>query len=257
MKVKAEGGWSDYGTKRLPYVNISDRVAAMKHVINVADVPKFVISMRPKGARTARIAQRFAEFGGAFQNSCRVQAVIGKECPLEKAWRHAQASAGCFLSHMKVWRHIVDNRIPVAIVMEDDALGQTHPNFLEYLQEVVNLHEEFDVFRLHLQYRKEAKVRGKFKDVVTVSDEHLLQHEHYIEKENSYDQCRKPTSCAMYVMTLAGAEFHLKNLHFGGTCDGRLKHIDYYTSAPVEAYANSSEMRVRELIYSGSTCIII
>jgi len=49
--------------------------------------------------------------------------------------------------------------------MEDDALGSTHPDFVQYLQEVVNLHEEFDIFRLHMQYRKEANKRGKFKDV--------------------------------------------------------------------------------------------
>jgi len=71
-----------------------------------------------------------------------------------------------------------------------------------------------------------------------------MQNNHYIEKENSFDQCRKPTSTAAYVLSLAGAKFKLQNLQFGGTCDGRLKHIDYYTAWPVEAYTNSQDMRV-------------
>ena len=60
------GGWIDFGTKRLPYVPIGQRVANMKTLVKISDVPKFVIAVNRESVRSARTAKRLKEFGTAF-----------------------------------------------------------------------------------------------------------------------------------------------------------------------------------------------
>jgi GR25 family glycosyltransferase involved in LPS biosynthesis len=42
-------------------------------------------------------------------------------------WEVSNGAIGCMFSHFKVWKHIIDNKIPIATIFEDDALF--HPEF--------------------------------------------------------------------------------------------------------------------------------
>lgn len=44
-------------------------------------------------------------------------------------------------------RHMVDMDIPVAVVMEDDAMGSVAPNFVELVQLALNHADSYDIFR--------------------------------------------------------------------------------------------------------------
>ena len=52
------------------------------------------------------------------------------------------------MSHMKIWRHMVDSGIALAIVLEDDALGAVAPAFCELMQRAVRAADGYELLRL-------------------------------------------------------------------------------------------------------------
>jgi GR25 family glycosyltransferase involved in LPS biosynthesis len=55
-----------------------------------------------------------------------------------------KGNCGCTLSHLKVWKHIIDNNIPVATVFEDDV--HFHPQWKELSNEYWNeTPKDFDI----------------------------------------------------------------------------------------------------------------
>ena len=43
---------------------------------------------------------------------------------------------GCFMSHRKAWQHVVDRKLPFALIIEDDCDLSPHPDTLKYIGEV-------------------------------------------------------------------------------------------------------------------------
>ena len=57
---------------------------------------------------------------------------------------HRNGSWGCTLSHLKLWKHIIDNNIPLATVFEDDV--HFHPQWKELSEEYWNeTPKDFDI----------------------------------------------------------------------------------------------------------------
>jgi len=119
----------------------------------LSDMPKYVLNVDRHNERFMQFAMNNALQGAAFANTCRVQAVDGANCPDiitsdEIPVPMAQKMAGPIaVSHMAIWRYIYDNEIPVALVMEDDALAGCVPHFLEYMCAAVDNLSEYDYFR--------------------------------------------------------------------------------------------------------------
>lgn len=92
----------------------------------------FIVNLNGEPERLAQTVERVLEAG--FQNLKRAEAINGYK-DRDKAtalWKvhgiiadqlqfkpHAQ---GCMLSHLGIWKHIIDAKLPYAIVFEDDVL---------------------------------------------------------------------------------------------------------------------------------------
>ena len=63
---------------------------------------------------------------------CRVQADLVENC-------HQTFENVCGSSHRKIWRYMDEQNIPLALVMEDDALGTVSPEFCGYMNYLRNL----------------------------------------------------------------------------------------------------------------------
>ena len=173
--------------------------------ILLADIPKFVVGLWREDARIVAMTNRFLDFGNAFNQACRVQGVPGWQCDVGAPCIDSigAGACGCAMSHMKIWRHMVDHSIPVAIVMEDDGFGQTAPGFTEFLQSALDRRNEFDVFRL-------TQIDSKWGWMVP--DHVILGNRHDFSLASD---CRYPWSTGAYIMTLSGAKFAVASHQYG------------------------------------------
>ncbi|MGF6859878.1 glycosyl transferase family 25 [Rhodobacteraceae bacterium MBR-64] len=92
-------------------------------------LPIFVINMAASGDRLQKIGTSLGVRGIPFE---RVEAVDGRKLPQARRWlspisailigrRMLPQEIGCWLSHRKIWQRMVDDDIPLALVLEDDA----------------------------------------------------------------------------------------------------------------------------------------
>lgn len=194
--------------------------------LSISNVPKFVISTGQYGKRTLPLVQELQKYGRAFQNTCRVQAVVGSQC--FGFWRGQLmvGPASVSTSHMKIWQHMLDKQIPVAMVMEDDALGLSAPNLISLLQTALDRYRNYDIFRV---------------SQIPVPSHTMLKQEvnasiwHHEEKK-----CREFYGTQMYIMTLAGAKFALTNFQYGISPHA----LDVYDVYNHSAYTNLDAYRV-------------
>lgn len=80
----------------------------------------FCISLESATGRRQRMEERFGYFGMDvyfFCAACTTEEFVG---PFADYLSHGQR--GCAQSHFNVWKHIVENQIPYALVLEDDAM---------------------------------------------------------------------------------------------------------------------------------------
>lgn len=89
----------------------------------------------------------------------------------------------------------VENRIPVAIIMEDDAVGKVAANFAELVQLALDKSEDWEVFRFHHW------------DPPASSQPSNLKTRNHVYATT---ECKAPFGTAMYGMTLKGAELAMK-----------------------------------------------
>jgi glycosyl transferase, family 25 len=115
-------------------------------------IPIFVINMDDAPHRLGSMAARLGELGLSFE---RLPAVNGRLLSNEekrrvnpkRSWCYLQDSElGCYLSHLKAFREIVERGIPRAIVMEDDALFE--PDFPVWAQSDCPLPADLDILKL-------------------------------------------------------------------------------------------------------------
>ena len=103
-------------------------------ISSIEKVPSFVINLEGEGGagRLEFFSHHVGKKRHMFQNMCRFNAVDMRKCtdpekhekfikpPVWDMNRRPGAHLGCGMSHRSLWQHIVDNKIPVAVVMEDD-----------------------------------------------------------------------------------------------------------------------------------------
>lgn len=154
--------------------------------------PIFLVNMEKCTDRLALSTQRIADAG--FTNVVRWNAVDARdgEDTLQKAWaRHGSpkfnnsdkefvsypGKQGCMLSHLDIWKHIIDNKISTAIIFEDD----------------VEFHKMW------------ADLAPKYFDA-TLKDFDLLYFGSQMEMQTNANITRVPVFCThAYMMTLEGA----------------------------------------------------
>jgi GR25 family glycosyltransferase involved in LPS biosynthesis len=56
--------------------------------------------------------------------------------PVNKWNPMTRGQIGCFMSHRKAWQHVVDHKLPFALIIEDDCDLLPHPDTLKYIGEV-------------------------------------------------------------------------------------------------------------------------
>lgn len=66
---------------------------------------------------------------------------------------------GCFLSHKKIYQKMVNEKVPYALVLEDDA--KLNENFFQILEILLNKYPEFDLVRFLGKYKIEKKPKRK------------------------------------------------------------------------------------------------
>lgn len=110
---------------------------------NGAEIPVAVINLDHRHDRWATLVQRFAAVG--IDKLIRASAVNGRALDLasirpllgtEPAMAHGEAppshltltppAIGCFLSHLGIWRRLIEQNIPRVLIMEDDASPAAH-----------------------------------------------------------------------------------------------------------------------------------
>lgn len=109
----------------------SEMAATWEKLTN--DVPSFVINMDRCKERWRVTKERIVKAG--FRNVQRVRGVDAENDSLKEAWAvHGSprfnptdtefveypGKQGCMLSHLNVWKKMIDENIPVAIIFEDD-----------------------------------------------------------------------------------------------------------------------------------------
>lgn len=195
--------------------------------LTISDIPKFVISTAQYGKRALPLVQELQKYGQAFKNSCRVQAVVGSKCTGFWHGKLELGPAGVSTSHMKIWQHIVDKQIPVAMVMEDDALGLTPPNLLSLVQAALDRHRNYDLFRIA---QIPVPPHWYLQDKVNPG---IVEHQS--------KKCRGFYGEQMYIMTLAGAKFALANFQYGTGPYALDVYKDVYNNS---AYTNLDSYKI-------------
>ncbi len=165
----------------------------------------FVINLDRSPDRWAKISEHLTNEGFDFE---RMPAVDGLR--IENPSAHARSLSllilqrrlsgheiGCYLSHVKVWRKIVEEKIPVALVLEDDAVPI--PGCKKAIDNIdpsaIGLH----MIRLHVLNQKKVESRGQLRATRV--------------KLNGLDiflQVGVVWSSTAYLITRAGAERLLK-----------------------------------------------
>ncbi len=118
--------------------------------------PVFVINMETSRDRFDATYNRLME---SNVEATRFNATVGKSLSAKEVshWYDAAANhkryhrdltpgeIGCYISHMRVWQKLVDEKIPYAIVLEDDL--HIEPSFADVLANIATL-RDWDMIKL-------------------------------------------------------------------------------------------------------------
>jgi glycosyl transferase family 25 len=180
--------------------------------------PVFVINLDKSPQRMARIAKRLNELDIPFE---RVAAVYGSnlsEYDLNSAYSSrlnartyrrplTMGEIGCYMSHLKAWKIIVDRSIPCALVIEDDILIESNVKMLS--KKLAKFANSYDIVKFFCK-----KTNPKIIERVPVS--------------GGYDLCRfnkVPIGNLAQLISLEGAKKLLKTYStFGRSVDEDIQH---------------------------------
>lgn len=180
-------------------------------------VPIFVISLARAQERRTSIAHHLATLNLTFTI---VDAVDGhaispeaRRALLADGKDRRPGEVGCYLSHIEVYRRIVIDRIPVALILEDDA--RLHPAIAPVLRTGIDSCD-FDYCLLdYVHTNEQGQVFYDPDDIVTIGG-----------RFKAYATHAGPAALSAYLITLDAAERRL--------CYALpiRKPIDVYTSLP-------------------------
>ena len=111
----------------------------------------FVINLDKNVQRMQKIGSRLAELGIEYE---RYSAIYGKELSKEEKRDHSNRFAwwclrglqmrdgelGCALSHLGIYKRMIDSNLDIAVILEDDAnLFDCFPTVIEFLEKRVDV----------------------------------------------------------------------------------------------------------------------
>ena len=144
-------------------------------------LPIYVIALKESTARREKMTERLQHLGLDFHF---IDAVMGKDLPdaeknrLRSPKRQrflrsplSDGALGCLMSHRLVWQKMQDDKVDMALVLEDDAV--ISPDLLDVLPRLEKLKSRFDVINLH-----NRKLRPLV-DIAQISDSHRLTTTRY------------------------------------------------------------------------------
>lgn len=166
----------------------------------VRGLPVFVINLDSATARLEKITRELHARGIGFE---RIAAVDGRRLadpgqfvsPFSRLISPAgllPQEIGCWLSHRKVWERIAADRIPLALVLEDDASPRVDH---DELRSIELSGTPLDLLRVHV--RKQEKVLSSERSVRTGT--FLAAREVILPYEETF-------SATAYFVTLGGAQ---------------------------------------------------
>jgi glycosyl transferase family 25 len=120
--------------------------------------PVFVINLDKSTDRMVKVSKRLSELGIAFE---RISAVYGADlsqeeidkyyCPElnKKNYRRplGLGEIGCYISHIKVWKAIIDRKLSCALILEDDIM--IDESLGQLIKAISKSSSSFDVVKLY------------------------------------------------------------------------------------------------------------
>lgn len=180
----------------------------LRHSIKVLDVKTYVINLDRAPERWHTTAKRLKNEGFQIE---RIAAVDGLKISNPEKYAStllprmifgrdlSATEIACYLSHAKVWQKIIDQDIPLALILEDDAIP--NPGSRTIIENMhpadVNLH----LIRLHILRQKEAFSNGWLSGPAAPG----------IENRDIYFQTGPVWSLAAYLITKEGARILLRS----------------------------------------------
>ena len=127
---------------------------------------------------------------------------------------HRTGEKGCFISHLKIWNHILENNIDNTLIFEDDALFSD--NFLTILKNIKL--EEFNIIYLGGRFEKDFIMPDYLQIKI---DENIVQH-----KINTWNGIYHDRTTHAYIINYKLAEIFLKEFLNSDNID--LPPVDHF-----------------------------
>lgn len=169
-------------------------------------IPVFIISLREAKERRDRITQIMNKLGLEFTF---IDAVDGRQLQLNEYPNYSPlkrllffgkhltgGEIGCTQSHKKIYQKIVNRKIPLSLIFEDDII--IHDGFLETLREIMRSDIPYDMIRFLSSPKLER---------LNLRPVHTFQSGHTLTRHTGM-----PGGAHATLMSLSGAKKLLKNL---------------------------------------------
>lgn len=148
-------------------------------------LPIFVIALKDSTKRRADISARLNALGLEEGNGFKfIDAVLGKALPDAEKNRllsrqrqdylqspMSDGALGCLMSHRIIWQKMQDEKIRMAVVLEEDAI--LNPDLPDVLMRLEKLNGCFDIINLHDRQGK------RLIDIAQISDKYRLTTTRY------------------------------------------------------------------------------
>lgn len=180
--------------------------------------PVFVINLDKSPERMAKIAKRLNELEIPFERISGVYGADLSEYDLNSAYSArlnartyrrplTKGEIGCYMSHLKAWKAIVDSSIPCALVIEDDILIDS--NIKTLCEKLNKIAYSYDIVKFFCKKSKPKVIKK-------------------VSMGNGYNLCRfkkVPIGNLAQLISLEGAQKLLKNFStFGRSVDEDIQH---------------------------------
>lgn len=196
---------------------------AVEKFENNKNTPIFVISLKRAKDRRQKLKKTLQD----EKNVIIINAVDGKNMSpediilKEKYIKNNELNPGqigCFLSHVKIWKYIVDNNIPDAVILEDDIVKLFNLNkLIDIIHSSTNI-LDFDIIYIGHVFEKQETNRPII-DTYSVSELNN-SYEYYFEtgsktqiypnKQIKFYKSTKPYGTHAYIISNSGAKNLLK-----------------------------------------------
>ena len=159
--------------------------------------PIFVISLAREHRRRTHMEQELAGFDHELLDAVDGRTVDASSYAhrLDTEWYRimrgralSKGEIGCFLSHYRLWEHLVEREFPCAVVLEDDVRLQD--GFKEVIAEAMSIQNEWDIAYL-------APMKRPLRMTRRIAA---------LDSGRSLIQCRRRTGTVSYLIRLRAAE---------------------------------------------------